>query len=246
MRLYRTGDLARYRANGEIECLGRIDNQVKLRGFRIELGEIESVLSEYAGVRQNVVVPREDSPGDKRLVAYVAVRQGQSPSTDASLREFLKQKLPDYMVPSRFVFLKALPLTPNGKVDRGALPVPEKLELTSPKGYVAPRNSIESRLVKIWESLLNIRTVGVKDNFFELGGHSLLVAKLLRRVEQAFGKKLSMAAIFEAPTIEQQASMLRNGNVVPRLSAVVPVQPAGSRPTFFCFGFGWVHDRDKI
>ena len=237
-RLYRTGDLARYRANGEIECLGRIDNQVKLRGFRIELGEIESVLSEYPGVRQNVVVSREDSPGDKRLVAYVAVGQGQSPSTEALLREFLKQKLPDYMLPSRFVFLEALPLTPNGKVDRAALPVPEQPEVIPLKRYASPGNGIESRLVKVWESILNIPTVGVKENFFDLGGHSLLVAKLLRRVEQEFGKRLSMAAIFEAPTIEQQASMLRNGNVLRQLSAVVPVQPAGSMPPFFCFGFG--------
>src|SRR5207237_3922295 len=130
------------------------------------------------------------------------------------------------MVPSRFVFLKALPLTPNGKVDRGALPVPEKLELTSPKGYVAPRNSIESRLVKIWESLLNIRTVGVKDNFFELGGHSLLVAKLLRRIEHTFGKTLSMASIFEAPIIEQQASVLGNSSALRWQSACAPIQPA--------------------
>jgi aspartate racemase len=236
-RLYRTGDLARYRANGEIECLGRIDNQVKVRGFRIELGEIESVLAEYPGTRQNVVVAREDTPGDKRLVAYVAVGQGKPLAADA-LREFLKQKLPDYMLPSRFVFLEALPLTPNGKVDRRALPVPEQLELTPQKGYVAPRNSIESRLVKIWESVLSIRTVGVNENFFELGGHSLLVAKLVRRIEHAFGKKLSMAAIFEAPTIEQQASVLGNSSTLRWPLALVPIQPAGSRPPFFCFGFG--------
>jgi amino acid adenylation domain-containing protein len=235
-RVYKTGDLARYRANGEIECLGRIDHQVKVRGFRIELGEIESVLGEYPGVRQNVVVAREDTPGDKQLVAYVVVGQGYSLAAD-SLRNFLKQKLPDYMLPSRFMFLDTLPLTPNGKVDRKALPTPTQQGFTQEREYVPPRNTIESQLVKIWESILNIRPVGVKENFFELGGHSLLVGKLIRRIEQAFGHRLSMAAIFEARTVEQQASMLRRGCPALRHSAVVPVQPAGSKPPFFCFGF---------
>jgi len=235
-RMYRTGDLARYRANGEIECLGRIDHQVKVRGFRIELGEIESVLGQHPSVGQNVVIAREDVPGDKRLVAYVAASQGQSITVEA-LRDFLIQKLPDYMVPSRFVFLEALPLTPNGKVDRRALPAPPQLELAKQKEYVAARDAVETRLVKIWESVLSIRPLGVKQNFFELGGHSLLVAKLLRRIEQAFGKKLSMAAIFQAPTVEQQGAMLRNRSTLPQLSAVLPIQPAGSKPPFFCFGF---------
>lgn len=236
-RLYRTGDLARFRTNGELECLGRIDNQVKVRGFRIELEEIESALGQYQGVKQSVVVAREDIPGDKRLVAYVVVHQGQSLGVDA-LREFVKQRLPDYMLPSRFICLESLPLTPNGKVDRRALPVPEQLELTPQNGHLAPRNSIESRLVKIWESVLNIRAVGVKDNFFELGGHSLLVAKLLRRIEHTFGRKLSMAAIFEAPTVEQLASVLGNSSALRWPSSLSPIQPAGSRPPFFCFGFG--------
>jgi amino acid adenylation domain-containing protein len=236
-RLYRTGDLVRFRTNGELECLGRIDNQVKVRGFRIELGEIESVLGQYPGVKQGVVVAREDTSGSKRLIAYVVVHQGQAFGPEA-LREFLKLKLPDYMLPSRFVFLETLPLTPNGKVDRKALPAPEDMESTAQKRYVAPRNSVESRLVKIWESVLTIRTVGIEDNFFELGGHSLLVAKLLRRIEHTFGKELSMAAIFEAPTIEQQASLLGNGGALRRPSALVPIQPDGSKPPFFCFGLG--------
>jgi amino acid adenylation domain-containing protein len=234
-RLYRTGDLVRYRANGEIECLGRIDHQVKVCGFRIELGEIESVLSEYPGANQNVVVAREDAPGDKRLVAYVAVGQGQSLAADP-LREFLKQKLPDYMLPSRFVFLEALPLTPNGKVDRKALPPPAQMELTRQRKHVTPRNAIEAQLVKIWQSVLSVRTLGINDNFFELGGHSLLVAKLLRRIDRTFGKKLSMAAVFQAPTIEQQADMLRNCSV-PQSSVIIPIQPSGSRPPFIFFGF---------
>jgi amino acid adenylation domain-containing protein len=236
-RLYRTGDLARFRANGELECLGRIDNQVKVRGFRIELGEIEAVLAQYPGVREGVVVAREDTPGDKRLVAYVAVRQAQQVEVDG-VREFLKQRLPEYMLPSQFVPLEALPLTPNGKVDRRALPAPQQLKGTPQSGHVAARNDIESRLVKIWESVLNIRPVGVKENFFELGGHSLLVAKLLRRIEHAFGKKLSMAAIFEAPTVEQQTAVLGNSSALRWPSALAPIQPAGSRPPFFCFGLG--------
>lgn len=236
-RLYRTGDLARFRENGELECLGRIDNQVKVRGFRIELGEIESVLSQFPGVKESVVVAREDTPGDKRLVAYVTYRQAQSVEVDA-LREFLKKRLPDYMLPSQFVSLEALPLTPNGKVDRRALPAPQQLQLTPQSGHVAARNDIESRLVKIWESVLNIRPVGIKENFFDLGGHSLLVAKLLRRIEHSFGKKLSMAAIFEAPTVEQQADVLGNSSALRWPSALAPIQPGGSRPPFFCFGFG--------
>jgi amino acid adenylation domain-containing protein len=235
-RLYRTGDLARYRANGELECLGRTDNQVKVRGFRIELGEIESVLSAYPGVRQNVVVAREHSSGDKRLVAYVVCGQTESISAD-SLRESLKQKLPAYMLPSRFIFLEALPLTPNGKVDRKALPAPDEMELTERKEYIAARDNTESRLVKIWESVLGVHPIGIQENFFDLGGHSLLVAKLVRRVEQDFGTELSMAAIFEAPTIEQQASTLRDGKTFQWPSAIIPVQPRGSKPPFFCFGY---------
>jgi amino acid adenylation domain-containing protein len=235
--LYKTGDLARYRPNGEIECLGRVDTQVKVRGFRIELGEIESVLAKYPGAEKNVVIARDEAGGDKRLVAYIAGSQAKSLSTE-ELREFLKQRLPDYMLPSQFVLLETLPLTPNGKVDRRALPAPEQLESTALTGHVAPRNSVESELVKIWESVLNIRNVGVKQDFFELGGHSLLVAKLLRRIEHTFDKKLSMAAIFEAPTIQQQASVLRNNSTLRWPSALAPIQPEGTRAPFFCFGLG--------
>jgi amino acid adenylation domain-containing protein len=230
-RLYRTGDLARYRPDGEIECLGRIDNQVKLRGFRIELGEIESVLGQHRGVRENVVVVREDVPGDKQLVAYVVASQVQPAGADA-LQDFLKQKLPEYMLPSRFVFLEALPLTPNAKVDRRALPEPGQLEFTPVQKYIGARDVLEARLVKIWESVLNIRPVGVQENFFELGGQSLLAAKLVNRIEQAFGKELSIAEIFEGPTIKQQAAMLRNANSVRAPSKMTPLQPVGRQPLF--------------
>jgi amino acid adenylation domain-containing protein len=236
-RLYRTGDLARYLPNGEIECLGRIDHQVKLRGFRIELGEIESSLREHPGVSQNVVVAWEHSPGDKWLVAYVVVRQGDRVTAE-DLRGFLRQKLPEYMLPSWFVFLASLPLTPNGKVDRRALPIPKRLETTGETEHAAPGNSIESRLAKIWESVFSMPAVSIHENFFDLGGHSLLAAKLLRRIEHTFHKKLSMAALFEAPTIKQQALILQESSAAHWPSAVVPVQPIGSRPPFFCFGLG--------
>jgi aspartate racemase len=235
-RMYRTGDLARFLPCGNIQFLGRIDNQVKVRGFRIELGEIEATLMQHPAVKTAVAHVREEPPGEKYIAAYVVSNSGPAPTAD-ELRLFMKSKLPDYMLPSRFAFLEALPLTPNGKVDRKALPAPTQLGFTQQKESVAPRNATESRLVKIWESVLSVRPVGVKENFFELGGHSLLVAKLLRRIEQAFGNRLSMAAIFKAPTIEQQASMLSKGTALLRHSAVVPIQPAGSKPPFFCFGF---------
>jgi amino acid adenylation domain-containing protein len=235
-RLYRTGDLARFRANGDLECLGRTDNQVKVRGFRIELGEIETALARYPGVKQNVVVAREDTPGDKRLVAYLTVHPGQSFVFDA-LREYLRQRLPEYMLPSHFEILKSLPLTPNGKIDRKALPKPKGPQL-SEKKRTAPRGSVESQLAKIWETVLGLHSVGVQENFFEIGGHSLLAAKLLRRIEQTFGKKLSMATIFEAPTVEQLAAALCSNTAARWPSAVIPIQRTGSRPPLFCFGYG--------
>lgn len=236
-RLYRTGDLARWQPDGTIECLGRVDNQVKIRGFRIELGEIEAALSQHPAVSQNVVVARESVEGDKLLVAYIVPAQKPAPTIN-ELRNLLKSSLPDYMIPSRFMFLEVLPLTPNRKVDRKALPMHEPIERTQRKGYVAPRNSLESQLAKIWESVLNVRPVGLRDNFFELGGHSLLVAKLLRRIEQGFGKKLSLASVFQAPTLERLASMLRNNSGLQWPPGVVPIQPGGSKPPFFCFGYG--------
>ena len=234
-RLYRTGDLARYHADGNIECLGRLDHQVKVRGFRIELGEIESALNRHPGVRQNVVVAREDIPGDKRLVAYLVSTKQLAP-TSTELRIFLRRQLPDYMMPSAFVTLQVIPLTPNGKVDRSALPAPSQSDLSKRKEFEAPRSPVESQLVKIWESVLAIKPIGIRDNFFELGGHSILVPKLLRRVEQVFGKKLQMATLFHAPTIERFAASLCNQILPSRSMAVIPIQPLGSKPPFFLIG----------
>lgn len=234
-RMYRTGDLAYIRANGDIECLGRIDNQVKVRGFRIELGEIEAAIRDFPGVRQNVVIAREDTPGDKKLVAYI-VMDGQEAAASHELRRFLKAKMPEYMLPAQFVFLKHLPLTPNGKIDRRALPTPHVDDATSGKLCLVPRNDVEGRLLKIWTSILRVRSISMQDSFFELGGHSLLVAKLIRRIEQTFSLQLSMASIFEASTIEQQSKLILNKSAPPLLSGVIPVQSRGSKPPLFCFG----------
>lgn len=206
-RLYKTGDLARYLPDGNIEFLGRVDYQVKIRGFRIELGEIEAILSQHPRVEQGVVIAREDEPGNKRLVAYIVTAEGESP-TPNELRQFLKQTLPDHMIPAAFVQLKSFPLTPNGKIDRQALPKPEASDLASSVNYVAPRTSIEQQLVEIWQELLGIHPIGIHDNFFDLGGHSLLAARLSAQIEKGFGKKLMLSTMVTAPTIAQLAEIL--------------------------------------
>ena len=232
-RMYKTGDMARCREDGTLEYLGRLDDQVKIRGYRVELGEVEAVVAEHAAVRRCVAVAREDEPGNQKLVGYVIPRNGQG-VTPKELRDALRRKLPEYMVPAHFVFLDTFPLTPNGKVDHRALPVPEK-SLSRPE-FIAPRNASESMLAAIWAELLGVRPVSVTDNFFDLGGHSLLVARLLVRIEQLFAKQLSMATLFQAPTIRQLAVVLENR--VLSATQVIPVQPAGSLPPFFCIGAG--------
>jgi amino acid adenylation domain-containing protein len=200
-RLYRTGDLGRFRANGEIEYLGRVDNEIKLRGQRMELGEIESVLASHAAVRQAVVIAREDGPGEKRLVAYytAADADGQ-PTGPTELRSYLSSKLPDYMVPAAYVRMESMPLTANGKLNRKALPLPEG-DVYAVRGYEAPHGEIETRLVKIWADLLKVGRVGRQDNFFELGGHSLLAMQLTARIRRTFEVELTVRSVFEAPTI---------------------------------------------
>ncbi len=232
--LYRTGDLARYLPDGNIEFLGRMDYQVKLHGLRIELGEIEAELGRHPAVHEAVVLAREDRPGDKRLVAYVV--HGQEPAPTASeLRRFLKEKLPEYMVPSAFVLLDAFPLTPNGKVNRRALPEPEESYLDSE--YVAPRTPAEEILAGIWAQVLGLRQVGgqsvigpqsaigVHDNFFELGGHSLLATQLMSRVRQVFQVELPLRSLFESPTVAElvqciEAARQEYASQVPPIRAV--------------------------
>ncbi len=199
-RLYRTGDLCRYLPDGEIEFLGRIDDQVKVRGFRIELGEIEAALSSHSAVAEAAVVVREDNAGDKRLVAYVVPSPEQEFRQD-DLREYLKTQLPDYMTPQVFVMLDALPLTPNGKLDRNSLPAPDYSTRT--KEYLAPRNDLEKTVAEIWCEVLGEQQIGVEDNFFSVGGHSLLATQVISRVRQRFEIELPLRVMFEAPTIAE-------------------------------------------
>ena len=202
-RLYKTGDKARYLLNGNIEYIGRIDNQIKIRGFRIELGEIEAALSQHSDVQVSCVILREDTLGDKRLVAYVVADQDCTP-TISELRQVLKAKLPEYMIPNAFVMLESLPLTPNGKVDRRALPAPDLYSSRTGK-YVAPRTPIEELLTQIWTQVLKIEQVGIHDNFFELGGHSLLATQLVSRIRNIFKVELALRELFARATVAKLA-----------------------------------------
>jgi len=207
-RLYRTGDIGRWRDDGTLEYLGRNDDQVKLRGYRIELGEIEAQLARHLEVKDVAVIAREDIPGDKRLVAYIA-RRGENELNIEDVRAHLVGVLPEYMIPSAFVFLQALPLTPNGKLDRRALPVPEHGAYVN-RPYHAPVGEIEAVLASICQDLLGVERVGRQDNFFELGGHSLHAMKLSARVAERLRVHLSVAAVFKYPTIEQLATELES------------------------------------
>ncbi|MGH7834013.1 MAG: phosphopantetheine-binding protein, partial [Candidatus Binatia bacterium] len=209
-RLYKTGDLGRYLSDGNIEFLGRTDHQVKIRGFRIEPGEIESALAQHPAVREAVVVAREDAraeldaaenrKSDKRLVAYVVPHRNLSPPA-GELRSYLKEKLPDPMVPSAFVLLDVLPRTPHGKLDRRALPEPDQSRPELEENLAAPRTPVEEAIVEIWREVLSLDRVGVHDNFFELGGHSLLATQVISRLREAFQVELPLRSLFERPTI---------------------------------------------
>jgi amino acid adenylation domain-containing protein/non-ribosomal peptide synthase protein (TIGR01720 family) len=202
-RIYRTGDLARYRRDGTIEYLSRLDNQVKIRGFRIELGEIEAHMSGLPAVREAVVVVREDRPGEKRLVAYVAAHD-RTAIEAGQLRTALQAQLPDYMVPHLFVILDVLPRTPNGKIDRQALPAPD-IEGMSGTSFVAARTVTEELLAGIWTDILSVERVGMDDNFFELGGHSLLATQIVSRIRGAFQIEIPLRTAFECPTVAELA-----------------------------------------
>ena len=254
-RLYRTGDRVRYQEDGNLEFLGRVDHQVKVRGFRIELGEIEAVLARCTGVRDNLVTVREAEPGDQRLVAYVIADPDYSLTT-GELRSKLKEELPEYMVPSAIVFLDAFPLTPNGKVDRRALPVPDGTRPDLGNEYAAPRNYVEETLASVWCEVLRVKKVGIHDNFFELGGHSLLAAQVISNVDEILNVELSIRSFFDMPTIAELAESLVNQQLVGNknrwaepvllpetghssvspdpMSSLVAIQPAGSKPPFFC------------
>ena len=251
-RLYRTGDLARFFPDGNIEFLGRIDHQVKIRGFRIELGEIEAVLAQHPAIRVSVVMAREDQHGEKRLVAYIVPHEQLAP-TIGELRCCLKEKLPEYMVPSAFVMLKELPITANGKLDRQSLPAPELLfgddraallastnegitgEVAS--SFVAPRDELEQQLTEVWQDVLNVKPISVHDNFFELGGHSLSAVRVWAKVEERFSKGLPLSTLFQVPTISELANALRQLEPAPVCPSLVVIQagkPASQKPPLFC------------
>ncbi|MDF5894455.1 syringopeptin non-ribosomal peptide synthetase SypB [Pseudomonas syringae pv. syringae] len=219
-RLYRTGDLVRWRADGNLEYLGRNDEQVKIRGFRVELGEIEARLAEHAEVREAVVLCRQDAPGDKRLVAYVTAQQPETALDIEHLRSHLQGLLPDYMVPAAYVQLDSLPLTANGKLDRKALPVPDAQSLVS-RGYEAPQGEVEKLLASIWADVLKVEQVGRHDHFFELGGHSLLAVTLIERMRQ-MGLSADVRALFSQPTLAALAAAVGGGTEIVVPANLIP------------------------
>ncbi len=247
-RLYRTGDLARYLPDGNIEFVGRVDDQIKVRGFRVEMGEVEAVLTKHPTVRQSVMVAQEDEPGEKRLVAYVVVptAQQQEPTT-SELHGYLKERLPEYMVPSAFVVLEALPLTPNGKVDRRALPAPDPSSLRVENAYEAPRTPLEEALAGIWEEVLGLEWVGIHDDFFELGGHSLLATRVVSRLCHTFQVELSLSSLFEEPTVVQLAERIeaarRAAQGLPAPPPLLPVSRGRRLPLSFAQQRLWFLDQ---
>ena len=238
-RLYRTGDLGRWGVDGRLHHLGRLDHQVKVRGFRIELGEIESVLCQHALVREAVVALAASGDTDeKRLVAYV-VPGGLVPVV-SDLREHLRQTLPDYMVPTAFVFIDKLPLTNNGKVDRNALPKAASVDTISTEGYSAPSTETEKAVMQIFAEVLGINAVGVNQSFFELGGHSLLATRALARLRQRFKIEIPLIALFRTPTVQSLSQWLDDTFQKDALPAAVPGGAWQSAPSLEVLGAGSV------
>jgi acyl carrier protein len=212
-RLYRTRDRARYLPDGRIEFLGRLDHQVKIRGFRIELGEIESALREHPAVKETVAAIKSAND-EKYIVAYIVPESGPAPAA-TELRAFLKQRLPEYMVPSTFVSLDQLPLTATGKLDRAALPEPDRSHRERESAFTAPRDAVEETLVEIFAEVLGVEKVGIHDNFFEFGGHSLLATRVVARIRKLFNVELPLRRFFENPTVAEIAEFLKRHEAVP-------------------------------
>jgi amino acid adenylation domain-containing protein len=232
-RVYRTGDGVQWRADGNLEFLGRLDEQVKIRGYRIELGEIESVLAAYSGVLEAVVLAREDTPGDRRLAAYL-VWEGE-PAEPAALRAHLRKRLPEYMVPTAIVALPALPLTPNGKVNRKALPPPPvALSAPPPESIGEGGDPVELQIRDAWQKALGVPSIGLDDDFFELGGHSLQALVVVRRLEQSLGRDLPLSVMLRARTVRQLGGLLRQDQDAPVASCLVRLRIGAERPPFYC------------
>ncbi|MEV7246898.1 condensation domain-containing protein, partial [Streptomyces sp. NPDC093248] len=241
-RTYHTGDLVKWRPDGSLEFIGRIDNQVKLRGYRIELGEIEAALNSHPHIHTTAVTVREDTPGDKRLVAYLVPIPGQRPEA-AELRTHLQRQLPDYMVPSSYVPLDQLPLTPNGKVDTKALPAPDHHRPELATTYTAPRNSTEEILAGVWSDVLGVDTVGIHDNFFELGGHSLLATQVTSRLRQRLGVDVPVRALFTSPTPAGLAGVVSELGTADEAPLVPADRDSGPLPLSFAQQRLWFLDQ---
>ena len=232
-KLYKTGDIARYLSDGNIEYLGRRDNQIKLRGYRIEPGEIESVLAGYPGMKSTSVMAREIKPGDRRLIAYYVLSNNED--IDSSLlKNFLLKKLPDYMVPAEYIKLREMPLTKSGKINQRELPQPDIIRENEISNYTEPTSPLELQLTKIWEKVLGISPIGIRNNFFDMGGNSLLALRLFGYIEKLTGKRLALSILFDSPTIEELAKILKNEGWTPPWKSLVPVKPGGSKLPFYC------------
>lgn len=234
-RLYRTGDLVRYFPDGNLEFIGRLDNQAKLRGYRIELEEVQSVMRQHPGVMESLVMVREDVPGNKCMVGYVVPRQGQLEAEE--LKGHLRERLPEYMVPSVFVTLDSLPRSPNGKVDRKLLPAPNDVRGGTRSDPVEPRTPLEHTLLSIFKEILGVDRIGIHDNFFELGGHSIMATLLIRKFRKTFQQSYSMQAFFSAPTVAGMAETLEavksRGNIRITYSPLAPLKTTGVNPPLF-------------
>jgi amino acid adenylation domain-containing protein len=230
--MYRSGDVARYRRDGNLEFLGRCDDQVKIRGFRVETGEVETAMMEHSNVQQAVVVVDEHKPGEKRLVAYLVLKEPVA-NAEKEVRAFLKDKLPVYMIPSDYVLLDVLPLSVNGKIDRRLLPPVStaRTEFTEINGITD--DPLEHQLQRVFETVLDRRPIGATDSFFELGGHSLLAVRLIEQMEKVVGKPIPLATLIQSPSVRQLANTLRQEGWNPRWSSLVPIQPRGSKPPIF-------------
>lgn len=232
-RLYKTGDLARYAPGAGIEFIGRVDHQVKLRGLRIELGEIESILIGHPGVKQAVVLDREGKGGDLKLVAFIVGDRNRMPTIE-QVRSYLRTKLPEYSVPGRFVMVDEIPLTPNGKVNRAALLQHDIHTRDDDSQIVGPSDLLELQLIHLWETVLNVRPIGVTDSFADLGGHSFLAIRLVAQIHKQFGEVIDLPAMLELSTIANIAKVLHGKVDAPSFSPLVPIQAKGSRPPFYC------------
>ncbi|MDL4840524.1 amino acid adenylation domain-containing protein [Aquibacillus rhizosphaerae] len=240
-RMYRTGDLAKWREDGTLDYIGRSDHQVKVRGFRIELGEIETILAQHSDVNQVAVLVREDQPGDKRLVAYLQTSASVK-LEKADWKAYVSNRLPNYMIPSAFVYVEEWPLTPNGKLDQQALPAPEYDGALSERG---PRTPQEEVLCQLFKEVLNLNRVGIDEGFFDLGGHSLLAVKLMTRIKQTLGVEMTIGSLFEAPTIAGLAEQLEGGGNSSALDILLPLRRGGTKQPVFCIhpagGLSWCY-----